>query len=334
MDMADLVEFFELDQHQPMKLDCLSAGILVADHLCSPIPQLPQAGELVLADALPLQIGGCAANVGMDLARLDVRVAILGCVGEDVFGQFISDTLARQGIGTEHIRVVPGVGTSGTLIINVAGQDRRFIHTIGANGALRAEDISLELATSARVFYVGGYLLMPGLEQQALYETFRAARAAGVKTVLDVVLPGPGDHAAQLELLLTETDVFLPNSDEAAALTGLRDPRRQAEAFLQAGAGTAVITCGEHGTWLATSGATLRASAYDVPYVGGTGAGDAFVAGYIAGMLAEEDVRGCLRWGSALGASCVRGVGATETVFHRDEALAFIDQQPLCIEEV
>lgn len=317
-----------------MKFDCLSAGILVADHLCSPISHLPAAGELVLADSLPLAIGGCAANTAVDLVRLGVNVGIIGCVGDDPFGRFIIDSMAAQGVGTESIRKVDGVETSGTLIINVAGQDRRFIHTIGANASLRAEDIPLERVTQAKVFYVGGYLLMPGLEQQPLTDLFRAARAAGVKTVLDVVLPGPGDHARQLEQLLRETDVFLPNSDEAAALTGQADPQRQAEAFVEAGVGTAVITCGDKGTWLATRDYTLRAGTYDVPFVGGTGAGDAFVAGYIAGLVEGESPEGCLRWGSALGASCVRGVGATETVFTRDEALDFMQQQTLTIETV
>lgn len=167
-----------------------------------------------------------------------------------------------------------------------------------------------------------------------MLELFRAARSAGVKTVLDVVLPGPGDHAQHLQQLLPETDVFLPNSDEARALTGQTDPQRQAEAFVEAGVGTAVVTCGEKGTWLATRDYTLRAGIYDVPFVGGTGAGDAFVAGYIAGLVEDESPEGCLRWGSALGASCVRGVGATETVFRRDEALAFMQQQTLAVETV
>ena len=163
------------------KVDCFSAGILVADHLCAPIDHLPVAGELVLTDDLPLQIGGCAANTAIDLARLDVRVGILGCVGQDPFGQFIVETLAAQGINTHYVRRVSGVGTSGTLIVNVRGEDRRFIHMIGANGALRAEDIPLDLVTQARVFYVGGYLLMPGLEQDGLTRLFRQARAAGVR---------------------------------------------------------------------------------------------------------------------------------------------------------
>ena len=72
---------------------------------------------------------------------------------------------------------------------------------------------------------------------------------------------------------------------------------------------------------------------YSVPFVGGTGAGDAFTAGYIAGILRGEDPSGCLQWGSALGASCVRGVGATETVFGEEEAEAFIAGNVLPIEK-
>lgn len=317
-----------------MSIDVLCAGILVVDHLSPPIARLPDAGELILVDDLPLAIGGCAANTAIDLARLGISVGALGCVGNDAFGQFVVDTLQQQGVDASQVRRVTDRGTSGTLIINVQGEDRRFIHAIGANGSLRAEEIAPDVVAQAQVFYVGGYLLMPGLSQQGLVERFRQARRRGVKTVLDVVLPGEGDHWPQLETLLSETDVFLPNDDEAAAITGLADPLAQAEQFRQAGAGTVVITCGEKGTLLVGNDIQLHAPVHDVPYVGATGAGDAFDAGYIAGLLQGLDETGCLRWGSALGASCVRGLGATETVFNRREAEAFIAANPLKIQRI
>jgi len=71
---------------------------------------------------------------------------------------------------------------------------------------------------------------------------------------------------------------------------------------------------------------------YPTTFVSGTGSGDAFDAGYIAGLLAGEDPAGCLRWGSALGASCVRAIGATESVFNRQEAEEFMRQHELDIE--
>jgi len=258
-------------------------------------------------------------------------------VGSDPFGAFVVDTLAGKGIDTRHVRRVADLGTSGTLIINVRGQDRRFIHMIGANAALRAEDIAADLVARAKVLYVGGYLLMPGLRPEGLATLFRQARRSGVRTVLDVVMPDEKDYWTDVAPVLAETDVFLPNDDEAQALTGLKDPLAQAERFLAAGAGAAVITCGEQGTVLATrqAGETLRVKAgvFDVPFVGGTGAGDAFTAGYITGMLQGLDPLGCLRWGSALGASCVRGIGATDTVFSRQEAQRFLAEHELRISQ-
>ena len=162
------------------EVDCISVGVLVADHLCAPVPRVPQPGELLLTDHLLLNIGGCASNAAMDLARLRVSVAVIGCVGQDAFGQFVIDSLEKRGVDTASIRRLADVGTSGTLIINVTGEDRRFIHAIGANGRVSAEDIPIDRVRRAKVFYVGGYLLMPGLDAGQLAERFRQARAAGV----------------------------------------------------------------------------------------------------------------------------------------------------------
>ena len=316
-----------------MSIDCLSVGLLVADHLCAPISHCPKAGELVLTDHLSLTIGGCASNAAIDLARLGVSVGVVGCVGDDPFGRFIIETLDRSGVDTQSIRSLPDVGTSGTLIVNVKREDRRFVHTIGANGRISAADVPIERLRQAKVLYVGGYLLMPSLEAQPLAELFRQARADGVVTLLDVVVPGPGDYWHHLEPLLPETDVFLPNNDEGAILAGHDDPRRQAERFHAAGAKTVVITCGGRGTVLLTDGLRLEAETYPTNYVGATGAGDAFDAGYIAGLLAGGDPRRCLEWGSALGASCVRSISATESVFNRNEAEAFMRQHRLVVRE-
>lgn len=313
-------------------IDCLSVGILVADHLCDPIDRVPAAGELVLTSRLPLSIGGCAANVAIDLARLGVGVGVVGCVGQDAFGRFILDTLAAAGVDVSGVRALDDAETSGTLIINVRGEDRRFIHAPGANARLQAEDIPLARVKTAKVLYVGGYHLMPQLEGEPLAALFRQARAWGVKTVLDIVMPPSGEPWDKLAGVLAETDVFLPNSDEAAVLTGSTDPAEQARRLADRGVGTVVVTCGEAGSVVVSGGERLRARSHWVEYKGGTGAGDAFDAGFIAGMLRGEDLSGCLRWGSAIGASCVRSISATEGVFTGPEAEAFLRTHPLDIE--
>jgi sugar/nucleoside kinase (ribokinase family) len=312
--------------------DVLCAGIIVADHVSSPVSHLPAAGELVLADQLLLTIGGCAANVAVDLVKLGVSAAVVGRVGGDVFGRVVADMLRDCQVDVSSLMVTPGLDTSQTLIVNVKGEDRRFIHTFGANRAFRAADIPLERVQKCRVLYLGGYLLMEGVVVEELIPVFAAARRAGARTVLDVVTPGPGEYLGRLEKLLPHVDVFLPNNHEAELITGRREPTRQAELFHQLGAHTAIVTMGDQGAVLVSEGLRLKADCYRVPFVDGTGGGDAFAAGYIHGLLQGLDPEACLRLGSAVGASCVRAIGTTTGVFTRPELEAFLRDHPLRIE--
>jgi sugar/nucleoside kinase (ribokinase family) len=313
--------------------DVLCAGIIVADHVSSPIDHLPAAGELVLADQLILTIGGCASNVAADLVKLGVTASVVGRVGDDVFGRVVADMLRERGVGVETIRVTPGV-TSQTLIVNVEGQDRRFIHSFGANAGFRAADIPFDHLQQCKVLYLGGYLLMNELHAEELAAVFDAARRAGAKTMLDVVTPGPGDYLPHLTPLLPHVDVFLPNNHEAELITGEKEPLRQAERFHQFGAKTSIITLGDGGAVLVGDGVRLRAGTYKVPFVDGSGGGDAFAAGYILGLLQGQDAAGCLRLGSAVGASCVRAIGTTTGVFTRAELETFLREQTLRIERL
>jgi sugar/nucleoside kinase (ribokinase family) len=314
--------------------DVLCAGIIVADHVSTPIDHLPAAGELVLADRLVLTIGGCAANVAVDLVKMEVTPSILGRVGSDVFGRVVADLLRDHGLDVSSLQFTPEVDTSQTLIVNVAGQDRRFIHTFGANAYFRAADIPLAAVENCRILYLGGYLLMPAMLQEELIPIFAAARRAGAKTVLDVVTPGRADYLSRLDKLLPHVDVFLPNNDEAELITGESDPVRQATLFHQMGAGTAVVTLGGQGAVVVNARERVRAHAFPVEFVDGSGGGDAFDAGYVYGLLQGLDTRGCLKIASALGASCVRAVGTTAGVFSKSECEEFLKKHILLMEDL
>jgi sugar/nucleoside kinase (ribokinase family) len=314
--------------------EVLCAGIVVADHVCMPISHLPAAGELVMTDRMLLTIGGCAANVAVDLVKMGVRAAVVGRVGGDGFGRIVAELLQEGGVDVSALKVSPNAETSQTLVVNVAGQDRRFIHTFGANGEFRAADIPTDRLRGCRVLYLGGYLLMQNVLQDELIPVFTAARAAGVKTVLDVVTPGPADYLAKLERLLPHVDVFLPNNLEAELITGEKDPLRQAELFHKLGARTAVVTMGADGAVLVQDGLRLRSGVFSVSFIDGTGGGDAFDAGYIYGLMHDLEPADCLRVASALGASCVRAIGTTPGVFTRPECEAFLQEQTLRVERL
>jgi sugar/nucleoside kinase (ribokinase family) len=303
--------------------------MVVADHLTPPIPSLPAAGELVAVDELPLNIGGGAANTAVDLARLGIRASICARVGDDVFGRFARETLVAHGVDVSALEIDRTHATSQTLIVNVRGEDRRFIHAVGANLAFRTADLDRWLEPPPRVLYVGYFLILPGLDGEGLAERFAAVRQRGTMTVLDVATPGPGNYREPLRRVLPHTDVFLPNTDEAALILGETDPLRQALEFHEMGARRVVITQGKEGATSVSEGVRVRLDAYAVDCVDSTGGGDAFCAGYIAGLIDGLPELECLKLASAAGASCVRAVGTTAGVFTRTEADAFVRENEL-----
>ncbi len=115
-------------------------------------------------------------------------------------------------------------------------------------------------------------------------------------------------------------------------ILGDSDPVRQALAFRDLGAKRVVVTRGEHGSIVVSDTLRARLGAYPVDYVDGTGGGDSFDAGYIAGLIEGLPELDCLKLAGAVGASCVRAVGTTAGIFDRDEARAFINSRELNVE--
>jgi sugar/nucleoside kinase (ribokinase family) len=317
------------------RIDVLCAGILVADHFVPQLPRLPAEGELLKVDGMLLDTGGCAANVATDLARMGVRAAVAGMVGADSWGDFIRADLERKGLAdTSAILVSRKSPTSQTVILPVRGQDRRFIHTLGANADFTLEDIPPRMLSGARVLYVGGYFILPGVDPVSLARLLERARGQGVRTVLDVAGVDPQGGMEKVAPALPFTDVFLPNNDEAALLTGENDPLRQAEILRRAGAGTVVVTRGAQGCVVSTASRALRAGVYPVDVVDPSGSGDAFDAGFIVGMLEGWDLERTVAFASAAGASCCTRLGCTAGVWDRARAESFCSAQRLDMRDV
>jgi sugar/nucleoside kinase (ribokinase family) len=317
-------------------MDVVCLGILVADAVSNPIDALPAAGQLKLMDRYLLSVGGCAANTAVSLRRLGRAVKVLGEVGNDLFGEFVLRDLERLGVETSSVVRSAAQQTSATLIVNVRGEDRRFIHCIGANADFTVGEVGAAALEDARVLYVGGYLAMPRIGPDDLAALFAQAKERGLMTVLDVVIAaGAQVSLAQVEKALPFTDAFLPNDDEARALTGRQDPAEQAEALARFNpSGTVVITLGSHGVLALQNGRMLRAENYKVDWIDQSGAGDAFAAGFIVGLLEAWPLEQTLRFASAVGASATRALGCTAGVFTHQETLAFIRENELVVREV
>jgi sugar/nucleoside kinase (ribokinase family) len=305
----------------------LCAGILVADLVIPPLPELPAPGELAASEDFLLATGGCAANVAVSLAKLGVPSAVAGCVGADLFGDFLQRELRGIGVDTRGLRRSADRGTSKTVILPVGGEDRRFVHTFGANAEFTVQHVDRSPLADCDVLYLGGYLVLPAVSAPDLAQLCADARAGGARTVLDVVVPrGATVSLESVREALAFVDFFVPNEDEARALTGEADPHRQAARLVEAGCGTAIVTRGTAGAVLRSSDELLEVPAPRVDTVDQSGAGDAFSAGLIAGLLAGWDLARIVCFASVVGASATTALGCTAGVFSRAHAEAFMEE--------
>jgi sugar/nucleoside kinase (ribokinase family) len=181
------------------------------------------------------------------------------------------------------------------------------------------------------VLYFGGFLALPLFTAGDLTKLLQIAKSNGLITVVDVTMPsdmpfGIGDIASPLRY----TDYFLPNFEEAARLTGETDERDAAKALSELNPDcTVVITRGPRGPIARRRGGFIEIPPVRMESVDGSGAGDAFAAGLITALLQDWELEGALMFAAAVGASCTRAVGCVSSIFSFDEAISFLEREPM-----
>lgn len=304
--------------------DVATLGILVADVLARPVDQWPERGRLTKVDEMTLHIGGCAANTGVMLARLGVDTAVMGKVGRDAFGDFVVGRLAAAGVDASGVARDDVANTSATMISVASDGERTFIHYIGANATLRPEELDKNVISSARFLHVAGVFLMPGFDGEPAASVLREARASGVRTCCDSAWDATGSWLQTIAPMLPHIDYFLPSFEEAREITGRSEPDDVAEALLDHGVGCVALKMGSSGCRVRTRSEAAAVGVIPVTPVDATGAGDAFCAGFICGLVHGWDLERCATMGNAAGALCVTGMGATAGVVSFEDTIEFV----------
>ncbi len=277
-----------VDTSREFNVVCL--GIFVADALGAPVRRVPDWRELALLDRVELHTGGCANNTGIGLARLGLRVGAIGKVGNDGFGDFILKKLDAEGIDTRGMKRDDQVNTSFTFVMIAPDGERAFFHYIGANGALVTEDIDFSLVGEAGIVHVAGSFIMPGIDGEPTADILRRAKDMGVTTCLDTVWNGDIDAFATLKPSLPYLDYFLPSMDEARLMTNRQSPVDIAAFFLDHGVGTVGLKMGAEGSYIRSAESEFTIPAFKANVLDTSGAGDSWVAGFLAGVSMGRDL--------------------------------------------
>ena len=284
-------------------------------------PAFGQAERIV--DQAHLTIGGSGAILACGAARLGLRVALAGVVGNDLFGRFMAQELQARGVETRGLTVDPTRPTGLTVVLSKI-DDRAMLTAAGTIGDLRASLIDPDLLSAAEHVHVSSYFLQRGLAAD-LPEVFRQLHAAGSTTSIDPNWDPSDEWDGGLLSLLADVDVFLPNAMEAMRLTRTSD-LDQAIERLRSRAETVVVKVGSKGAVAAHPGGVVRAPGLPVPVVDTTGSGDSFDAGFLAGSIKGEPLERCLAIGNACGALSALASGGTDGQPTMEEAIVAIDR--------
>jgi sugar/nucleoside kinase (ribokinase family) len=307
--------------------DIIVVGELNADLILSGNvePAFGQVEKLVAhAD---LAIGSSAGIFACGAARLGLRVAFIGIVGADTFGDFMLSSIAERGVDVRGVRVDPAVSTGLSVILN-RGNDRAILTYPGSIPLLRYADIDLDLIGNARHLHLGSYYMLDQLRPDAP-RLFAEAHRRGLSTSLDTNYDPSLAWEGGIRDTLTEADLFFPNETELLAISRAGDIPSGMQTIAAWGPGVVVKrgTEGACGLW---RGETQAAGTIAVKVADTVGAGDSFDAGFLAGMLRPDpgwDFKTCLRLGCICGALSTRQAGGTAAQPTWEEACAYLPEE-------
>ncbi|GMA62746.1 sugar kinase [Alicyclobacillus fastidiosus] len=279
-------------------------------------------------------VAGAESNVAIALARLGHQVSWLSKVGSDGFGRYVLKTLRGEGVD------VSGVGIDESRSTGVFFKEHTRLHGTNvqyyrkhsAASEIRHTDIDQSLLHAARFFHVTG--VTPALSAQnrkTVAALLKEARCKGIQISFDPNLRyklwSIDEAVPTLLEIASYADIVLPGIDEGRTLTGLSTPEDIADSFMSRGAKLVVVKLGPQGAYYRTADSRGYVNGFEVALVDEVGAGDAFAAGLLSGLLDHLDTEAAVRRACALGAMAVCGKGDYETLPRRDELVAFMTGQ-------
>jgi fructokinase len=236
--------------------------------------------------------GGAPANFAVGIKCLGLTSGLITKVGDDFFGDFLLDTLKEKEVDISQIRVTNKYKTA--LAFVGLNENRSpsfsFYRSPCADIMLKAKEINEDYIKSAKLLMYGTVSMADEPARSAIFRAIKYAKKHGLQVACDPNLREDlwhfKDPREQIFRVLKDTDIFLPSISEAEFITGEKG-ESALEAILELGPSIIGVTRGAEGSTIVTKGEMYSAPAYKVDVVDTTGAGDAYAAGIVTGLLTK-----------------------------------------------
>jgi len=300
-------------------IDILVVGEINPDIVISDPDPVPVFGEVErVVGSIRMTVGSSSAIFACGAARLELRVAFCGVVGDDVFGRFMLDEMAQRGIDISACTVDADLPTGATVILT-SGTDRAILTAMGAIGALDVDAVPQSLVDRARHLHSACFYLQDA-SRDRLPALFAAARERGQTTSFDTNWDPSERWDGGVADMLRAADIFFPNATEARRIAHVDDVEEAARALARMGStgrpdgGPIVaVKLGADGALACRAeGPIVRVPAMAIQPTDTTGAGDSFNAGFLRAWLDGGDLRESLQLGAVCGALSTRQSGGVD----------------------
>lgn len=294
------------------RYDLVVIGDLVAD-IIMPVNRLPlRPNEHDWADGLFTELGGACTTL-VAAKRVGLSVATLGMLGDDSYGRDVTDMLAQEGVDVSHIVAKGDRQTVLCVVVTDKQGQHVFLGIKDDKPAERCPAAWREVIPQTRAIFTNGYTMRDLLQPKDVLDLLRLGREQGIPIFFD---PGPSIAFIDRETLATVlrlTDVLLLTADEAHHLVS-GDGLEAAAALQALGPRAVVLKAGADGCHVAGDGERIYHPGFDVEVIDTVGAGDAFVAAFIAAYLRGGDWRDNAALANAMGAAVAATQGAGRCV--------------------
>jgi len=282
-----------------------------------------ETGELSQVEHFIKRMAGAELNVATGLARLGLKVSWVSRVGNDSFGQFVLESLKKEGIETAGVTLDGRFATGFQLKSKVADGTDPIVEYFRKNSAashLSVEDFNPAWFTSARHLHLSGVAAALSASSYALLDHAAGAMKAAGKTISfdpnlrPVLWKSEAEMVEKLNHLAFQADWVLPGLKEGLILTGEKDPEGIADFYLDKGVKAVILKTGADGAWFKTAdGEKGAVAAVKVENVVDTvGAGDGFAVGVISALLEGKTLPQAVSRGNTIGSLAIQVQGDSE----------------------
>jgi ribokinase len=250
--------------------------------------------------------GGSAANTIVGLARLGCKVGFIGKIADDREGTLLLEDFQREDVDTAGV-VRSGHGDSGQVMGFVDDEgDRALYIDSGVNDAIRLHEVKAEYVSRARFLHLTSFVGEESFQtQKQLLEVLPEIRVS-----FDPGAIYARKGFAALEPIIKKTHLMMPNANELNLITGEEDYCKGADFLISMGVKVVAVKLGADGCYVTDGKERLRVEAFKAKAVDTTGAGDAFCAGFLYGLLNNKNLHDCGRLGNFVASRCVTKMGA------------------------